>query len=83
MTEADEFNAIYALQVISIPTNRPIARADLTDLIYGSENEKFEAIATEVMVANWSAHFWWVPLRWRLLNAYPPFLSVKVFPTKY
>ena len=49
MTEADEFHAIYGLQVIGIPTNRPIGRADLTDLIYGSEAEKFEAIATEVM----------------------------------
>lgn len=49
MTEADEFHAIYGLQVISIPTNRVIARRDLTDLIYGSEAEKFEAIANEVM----------------------------------
>ncbi|TVR39604.1 MAG: hypothetical protein EA402_14520, partial [Planctomycetota bacterium] len=48
MTEADEFHAIYKLEVISIPTNRPIARNDLTDLIYGSEKEKFEAIASEV-----------------------------------
>ncbi|TVR42970.1 MAG: preprotein translocase subunit SecA [Planctomycetota bacterium] len=49
MTEADEFHAIYGLEVIAIPTNKPIARRDLTDLIYGSEAEKFEAIANEVM----------------------------------
>lgn len=48
LTEADEFHAIYGLEVVAVPTNRPIARRDLVDLIYGSETEKFEAIANEV-----------------------------------
>ncbi|GDY14746.1 protein translocase subunit SecA [Planctomycetota bacterium] len=48
MTEANEFNAIYALEVTSIPPNRQVARLDLPDLIYGSAEEKMEAIAKEV-----------------------------------
>ncbi|MDA3961319.1 MAG: preprotein translocase subunit SecA [Planctomycetota bacterium] len=48
MTEANEFSSIYKLSPISVPTNRPIVRNDLADLIYGSEPEKFDAIAKEV-----------------------------------
>jgi preprotein translocase subunit SecA len=48
MTEANEFNAIYKLEVVAIPPNRSVARVDLADLIYGSEKEKFEAIVAEV-----------------------------------
>jgi preprotein translocase subunit SecA len=48
MTEAGEFSAIYKLDVIAIPPNRPVARVDLADLIYGSEKEKFDAIVGEV-----------------------------------
>ena len=48
MTEANEFNAIYKLEVASIPPNRSVARVDLADLIYGSDREKYEAIVAEV-----------------------------------
>ncbi len=48
MTEANEFNAIYKLQPVSIPTNRPVIRRDLADLIYGSEQEKFDAVVEAV-----------------------------------
>ncbi len=48
MTEASEFNAIYKLDVVAIPPNRKVQRNDLSDLIYGSEKEKFEAIAREI-----------------------------------
>jgi preprotein translocase subunit SecA len=48
MTEASEFNAIYKLEVVAIPPNRRVQRADLSDLIYGSEKEKFDAIVREV-----------------------------------
>ena len=48
MTEASEFNAIYKLNVVAIPPNRPIRRADLADLIFGTEPEKFQAIIDEV-----------------------------------
>lgn len=43
-TEAAEFAQIYKLDVVSIPTNIPITRADLNDLIYKTEAEKFDAV---------------------------------------
>jgi len=43
-TEATEFAQIYNLDVVSIPTNIPIARKDLNDLIYKTEGEKFGAV---------------------------------------
>jgi preprotein translocase subunit SecA len=47
-TEATEFSEIYNLEVISIPTNVPIARKDLNDLIYNTEREKLDAVAKKV-----------------------------------
>ncbi|GHB30891.1 preprotein translocase subunit SecA [Salinicola rhizosphaerae] len=47
-TEAFEFNHIYGLDVLVIPTNRPLARQDLNDLVYMSAEEKFEAIIEDV-----------------------------------
>jgi preprotein translocase subunit SecA len=47
-TEETEFYQIYGLEVSVIPTNRPIARADLPDRIYKSRREKFNAVADEV-----------------------------------
>ncbi len=47
-TEAKEFGNIYGLDVVVIPTNRPLARLDQDDVIYVGENEKFTAIAEEV-----------------------------------
>ncbi len=44
MTEADEFASIYALKVVSIPTNLPVTRIDYDDEIYCTEQEKFNAI---------------------------------------
>ncbi|WP_321778347.1 preprotein translocase subunit SecA [Sulfurimonas sp.] len=43
-TEAAEFAQIYSLDVVSIPTNIPITREDLNDLIYKTEKEKFNAV---------------------------------------
>ncbi|NRA36539.1 MAG: preprotein translocase subunit SecA [Planctomycetes bacterium] len=48
MTEAHEFNDIYKLSCVAIPTNKPIIRRDLPDFIYGSEQEKFDAIVEGV-----------------------------------
>ncbi len=48
MTEASEFWKIYKLDVIAIPTNRPMRRANHADVIYRSEREKFIAIADEI-----------------------------------
>lgn len=47
-TEAEEFGHIYALDVVVIPTNRPIARDDKTDAIYKSEKGKLMAVAKTV-----------------------------------
>ncbi|MDR5905458.1 preprotein translocase subunit SecA [Franzmannia qiaohouensis] len=47
-TEAFEFRQIYGLDVMVIPTNRPLARKDLNDLVYLTAEEKFEAIIKEV-----------------------------------
>ena len=48
MTEEAEFQEIYNLDVISIPTNKPLIRLDNVDIIYRSENAKFKAIAEDV-----------------------------------
>jgi preprotein translocase subunit SecA len=47
-TEATEFSQIYNLDVISIPTNVPVARKDFNDLIYNTEREKFNAVVAKV-----------------------------------
>ena len=49
-TEAFEFRQIYGLDVVVIPTNRPLARKDMNDLVYLSAEEKFEAIIEDVKV---------------------------------
>ncbi|QOR01686.1 preprotein translocase subunit SecA [Campylobacter sp. 2014D-0216] len=51
-TEATEFSQIYSLDVISIPTNIPIARLDKDDLIYKTQEEKFKAVIEEIKQAN-------------------------------
>ena len=47
-TEASEFHDIYKLDVVVIPTNRPVRRIDSNDQIYTSQREKYKAIITEV-----------------------------------
>jgi preprotein translocase subunit SecA len=47
-TEAGEFAEIYKLDVLVIPTNRPIQRIDIEDVIYRTEDEKFAAIVEEI-----------------------------------
>jgi preprotein translocase subunit SecA len=48
-TEAAELMNTYGLQVVPVPTNRPIARADEADLIYKSENAKFGAVVDDIV----------------------------------
>ncbi|QDU74103.1 preprotein translocase subunit SecA [Bremerella volcania] len=48
MTEAGELWKIYKLDVIAIPTNRPMQRIMYTDVIFMTENEKYEAVADEI-----------------------------------
>ncbi|MBQ3335145.1 MAG: preprotein translocase subunit SecA [Eubacteriaceae bacterium] len=47
-TEEEEFSTIYNLNVVTIPTNKPMIRKDLNDLIYKTEEAKFKAVAEEV-----------------------------------
>ena len=51
-TEAAELAQIYNLEVISIPTNKPIARLDQADLVYKTENGKFSALVDDIKVRN-------------------------------
>ena len=47
-TEAYEFHQIYGLPVVVIPTNLPVARVDLNDLIYLTIDEKYDAVVTDI-----------------------------------
>src|SRR3989344_4846154 len=47
-TSAEEFHKVYKLEVVSVPTNRPMQRRDLPDKLFQSEKGKFTAIAREV-----------------------------------
>lgn len=49
MTEEDEFREIYKLDVIAIPTNRPIKRIDRNDLVYRTEAAKYRAIIEQII----------------------------------
>ena len=50
-TEAPEFHEIYKLDVVVIPTNKPVIRDDRNDLIYKTEEEKWRAVAKDVIDA--------------------------------
>ncbi len=48
LTEAEEFSRIYKLDVVDVPTHRPMIREDLADRVYRDEPSKFKAVAREV-----------------------------------
>ncbi len=48
MTEAEEFHKIYNLEVVAIPTHRPMIRDDYADLVYKNETSKFTALIDEI-----------------------------------
>ena len=52
ITEAEEFFDIYKLNVTSIPTNKKMVRKDFNDLIYRSEEEKYNAILKKLSSVN-------------------------------
>ena len=52
MTEEGEFQEIYNLDVISIPTNKPVARIDNVDSIYKNENAKFRAVVSDIKTSH-------------------------------
>jgi len=47
-TEAEEFHKIYKLEVVIVPTNKPMVRKDMSDLIYRDSEDKLEAIAIDI-----------------------------------
>ncbi|MDD4909250.1 MAG: preprotein translocase subunit SecA [Candidatus Omnitrophica bacterium] len=51
-TEAQEFKHIYGLDVVTIPTNRPLIRTTFSDAIYKTQNEKFSAVVEEIAECN-------------------------------
>jgi len=51
-TEAKEFGKIYGLDVVVVPTNRPVSRVDEDDLIFLNEHDKYEAICDEIQEAH-------------------------------
>lgn len=52
LTEEDEFRQIYKLDVIEIPTNKPLARVDLPDAVYRTEAGKFRAVIEHIIECN-------------------------------
>ena len=48
MTEAEEFEEIYKLGVVEVPTNRPVMRVDEHDAVYRSAREKYDAIVAAI-----------------------------------
>jgi len=52
LTEAAEFDKIYSLEVMVLPTNKPLRRTEHADVVYRTEKEKFAAIEEEIATAN-------------------------------
>lgn len=52
LTEEKEFREIYGMDVIEIPTNKPVQRIDLQDAVYKTKKEKFKAVVDEIVAAN-------------------------------
>ncbi len=52
MTEASEFDKIYGLGVVPIPTNKPMIRADRADLVYRTEEAKYDAVVDDIAERN-------------------------------
>lgn len=66
LTEAEEFDEIYGLGVVEVPTNRPIARIDDHDAVYRTSEEKFNAIVDEIKKSKErGSRPWWAQLRLR------------------
>ena len=51
-TEEDEFRNIYGMDVVEIPTNKPVARKDLQDVVYRTEAGKFRAVVRDIAEAH-------------------------------
>ena len=68
-TEAAEFDKIYKLEVVVIPTNREMLRKENADIVFRTEKEKYFAVADEVRRLPWrGVRCWWVRRRLKNLN---------------
>ena len=56
LTEEKEFRDIYGMDVVEIPTNRPVLRKDLDDAVYMTKKEKFHAVVDEIEKAHHDVH---------------------------
>ena len=74
MTEAAEFSKIYNLGVVPIPTNKPMIRDDQRDLIYRTEDAKFDAVVDGHRRAARAraSRSWSAPPAWRSPSGCPP-----------
>jgi preprotein translocase subunit SecA len=64
-TEENEFHQIYTLDVLVIPTNRPVVRDDRNDLIFKTKREKYNALMDEIeRSTRWSFRCSWGPRTW-------------------
>ena len=52
LTEENEFREIYGMDVVTIPTNKPVARIDLQDAVFKTRHEKLNAVVREIIEAN-------------------------------
>src|SRR5699024_399155 len=52
MTEEPEFNEIYNLDIIAVPTNKPMIRKDYDDVVYKTEQAKFNAVIEQIVELN-------------------------------
>ena len=72
MTEGEEFHKIYKLEVTAIPTNMPMIRDDLPDLVYRTEQGKFQALIDEILeLREQGGRSWWAPSPWRRASTSP------------
>ena len=76
LTEQDEFNSIYNLDIIEIPTNKPLARIDEHDWVFKTEQAKFNAVINEII----SAHERVSPCLWAPFPSKNPKCSASCFP---
>ena len=51
-TESEEFQEIYKLDVVEVPTNKPVIRQDLPDSVFKTERGKFNAVIDQIVEAN-------------------------------
>ena len=62
-TEAFEFQSIYGLEVVVIPTHKPMIRRDDPDLVYLTQSDKFEAIVEDIRDCRTHASRYWLARR--------------------